>query len=181
MANTGGRVRDVLLMELASFSGSEISLLGEVEAKLQTRPEYVSALIELCGRETGAIDTGVTWLLKSHLERGRRLDSDMQTQLLERLADIRAWAACLHLCQLVRYLDLSSVSSGKIVIWAENLCTHDRPFVRAWALDALCFASNTVSSFQALAKKRFEHAESDPKASVRARARHLKTEFTWLD
>lgn len=167
-------LEDRLREALNTFDGNNISSLGETEARFWHAPGYAEALISLCQDPEDRFQTGASWLLKSHLEHGGSLHPDQVSDLVDQLGKTTAWAACLHLCQLIRHVDLSPAEAKNLARWAMTLCEHDRPFVRAWALDALCYAAETSPDLLPIARDQLAKSDADPKASVKARARNLR-------
>jgi len=126
------------------------------------------------------VDIGDSWLLKSFMEQDGKLSPALQAGLLENLSRVDAWAALLHMCQLIQYLDVSEAGLNKIMPWAEDLTEHKRPFVRAWALHVICVCADRVPRHRPYALSRIELADQDEKPSVQARMRNLRREFAWL-
>lgn len=82
---------------------------------------------------------------------------------------VTGWPGQLHLCQIAGALPLTPDQRTRWVDWAEPLLQHDRPFVRAWALDCVC----RLSADAGVVARRLSAAARDPAAAVRARARKL--------
>lgn len=164
---------DDLRKRLAVFDGRSLTVLGEAEAQFRDRPNYVDALIDLAADPDNAISTGATWLIKSILESGRVLSTNQTRALIRNLVGIAAWQAQLHICQSARHLKISAQDAGTIANWLQPLLTHDRPFVRAWAVDALCRVARQHKRYRRRVAKALDTAAEDPAASVRARARNL--------
>ena len=167
-------VLDPLRAKLSAYDGKATTFLGEAEAALSGEDGYLGALVSLLGEEEGHLASGASWLLKSALEQGRALSEGQIEALADQLPEITDWATQLHICQSVRLLTVSAGSAQRLADWLAALLDHQRPFLRAWSLDAL----------GALAKAHCEHrpafnvalalAQDDEAASVRARARNLK-------
>lgn len=165
---------NTLRNHLAAFDGRALTILGEIEARFKDHNDYLNNLVALSSDPDIAVSSGSTWLIKSCLEIGGEL-SDMQTKaLVSQIEKIGNWAAQLHLCQSVRYLNVGSEEAEKLVCWLLPLLSHDRPFLRAWSLDAICHVSKQHPGFAGKAQQAHREAFDDPAASVRARARNIR-------
>jgi len=158
---------------LAAFDRKAISIVGEIEADFDQNPQYFSAIVGLASDHENNISCGATWLIKSSMEKGHRLNSTLLNQLAAGLDEITAWDAQLHICQSVRFFELSSNNAAAFSLWLRKLLDHDRPFVRAWSLDALCRIDAEFPDMNLDTAKDIAAALNDQSASVRARARNL--------
>lgn len=163
--------------DIAAFDGRATTILGEAEARFRARPDYAASLVALAGDAEPAVSSGATWLLKAHLEAGGALAPAETDALTASLRAIAAWDAQLHVCQSVRYLTLSARDAGRLARWLESLLAHERPFLRAWSLDALWRLASRHQRHRRRAEQAFEAAGEDPAASVKARARKLRKEM----
>lgn len=162
-----------LRSRLAEFDGKAISILGETEAGFGGAENYHACLIELATDAEGHMSGGATWLIKSALENRVELSAELIDNLLARLDKITAWDAQLHICQLVQYLDISEPQARALIPWATPLLDHDRPFLRAWSLDALYRVGQKYPAVVRI-NPLIERGLADKAASVRARARNLQ-------
>ena len=180
------RIKDALRDRLAEFDGRAMSLLGEAEAALGGEPGYIDALLALISDAPdpkGLVGSGPTWLLKSFLEKGGARSAEQTQKLIATLpqeADGAHWSTSLHLCQSIRYLDLSGAGSAALWVstlwvWVKPLLAHKRPFVRAWSLDALGHLAKADEGYRENFEEALRRASEDPSASVRARARGLQS------
>ncbi len=166
-------IRDQLRTRLADYDGRAVTLLGETEAALGGKAGYLDALIALAGDDEAHVSSGATWLLKSALENGCEFSAVQVAALCESLANIAIWDAQLHVCQSIQYLFISEECAKQLADWLEPLLSHDRPFLRAWSLDALYRVSQQHRGHAAAFASALAVAEQDGAASVRARARKL--------
>ena len=139
--------RDELRSRLAEHDDWSVTLLGEAEAALRDQPHYIDALIELAGSVEAHASAGATWLIKSSLEKGRILDGEQTVALVGSLPNVTNWAAQLHLCQSMRMLEVPIDKAEAVAVWLSPLLEHKRPFVRAWALDALAHVADCDCRF----------------------------------
>lgn len=160
---------------IADFDGRSPSPLSEASARFSEEPDYLNALLALAADPEPSISTGATWMLKTALETGAMLSEAQAATLLDKLERITHWQAQLHICQMAGFLTIP----GDKVVWFRNwllpLQHHDRPFLRAWALDALCGLPGAAS--QTSVRELLEKMAEDPAASVRARVRNLRKSF----
>lgn len=161
-------------MRLMQFDGRAITLLAEAETAFREQPGYRSALVRLAADPEDTISSAATWLLKSWLEKGGVISTKQTSELCFKLAGVTSWQAQLHLCQSVRFLAVARDEADAVHSWLMPLLARDRPFVRAWSLDALASLARQHSHLHAAFAKALEHAEQDEAASVRARARNIK-------
>lgn len=160
--------------ELAAFDGKALTILGEIEARHDTKTGYRNALTALASDPTPAIASGATWLIKHYLENDGLLTPYQIDQLLSATPSMTDWMAQLHLCQSIQYLELSEEEAIILIPWLDILMSHQRAFLRAWALDALCHLTRQHAVFSHIAIVALETAEADTAASVRARARNIR-------
>ena len=165
---------DRLRTRLSAFDGRAMTVLGEIAADFGGADDYPDLLITLAGDASGPVSSGATWLIKSRLEKGARLTDVQTAALCARMDSIEDWSAQLHVCQSVQYLEIGSGEAAGLVRWLKPLLTHKRPFLRAWALDALCHVARRHSGFVCLARDALSNGHDDPAASVRARARNIQ-------
>jgi hypothetical protein len=86
---------------------------------------------------------------------------------------VTAWQSQLHICQSISYVTVPADLSPDLERWLRPLLDAPRPFLRAWAVDAMCRVYGASRKVTALLKK----METDDAASVRARVRNLSREF----
>ena len=164
-----------LRRELLAFDGRNLAALREIAARHEGSPEYVDGLVALADGSDSRVSDGATWLVKAYLETGRELTKLQCRMLISKLKTVENWAAQLHLCQVVRYLSPNAQEADEIVRWLLPLLAHDRPFLRAWSLDALCHVSAFYSAYANRSEEALHSAAQDAAASVRARAKNLRS------
>ena len=164
-----------LEIHLTEYDGKAVSLLSEARAMCQTSPDYIEELITLCADPRPVVSDGATWILKAELEDGLNLSPDLTQRLVGALDNIQSWAASLHLCQSVERLSLTSSQADHFLEWARGFADHPRPFLRAWSLHARVVLGRETDRHHAEAEEALRKAETDKAASVRARARQLRT------
>ena len=160
---------------LARYDGKATDALAEIRAAFGDRRTFLSELISLATHEEATVADGATWLIKAQLDDGARLTSAETEALLGHLSAITSWQAQLHICQSVRHFDVPAHLANSCADWFEALLTIDRPFLRAWSMDALQQLARRDAELTERAETALAAAEQDPAASVRARARQWKT------
>jgi len=159
---------------LARYDGKATDALAEICAAFGDQRTFLSELASLAAHEEAAISDGATWLIKAQLEDGARLTSAETEALLGHLDAITSWQAQLHICQSVRHLDVPTPLVNSCADWFEALLKSDRPFLRAWSMDALQELAQRDTELAERAEAALAAVEQDPAASVRARARRWK-------
>ena len=176
MAGNDKNERAALRARLTAFDGRATTILGEAEARFRGRPGYLANLVSLAGDPEPAVSSGATWLIKAHLDAGGALPASEADALLSRLDTIVAWQAQLHLCQIARDLRFGAEQARCFADWLEPLLGHERSFLRAWSLDALCRLALRDEAYRPPAKRALQRAALDRAASVAARVRRLQKE-----
>ena len=156
---------------LGNFDGKAVSMLAEIRAEFGGRKTFVSELVSLAADDEGAVSDGATWLIKNMLDEGNRLTSSQTEDLINCLDAIATWQAQLHVCQSVRHLDVPARQTEAFADWLDPLLQSDRPFLRAWSMDALQHLASRNPNLRRRADASLDAAQRDPAASVRARAR----------
>ena len=160
--------------QLAAFDRKSPSVLTEAAAIYGSDKTYFDRLADLSADEDDAVSSGATWLIKHHAENGEALAPDQCVTLADHLDRITAWDAQLHICQSARLLPYPDKVTDRLLTFARPLLAHRRPFLRAWSLDLLCHLAERNHGIGSEAETALAHAEKDPAASVRARARNLR-------
>jgi len=164
-----------LLEDLREYDGRAMTLLGEVQVRFAAAPGYLMSLADLSSCPEAHVSDGATWLLKAHLENGGTLAPLETNRLLESLPTVTDWAAQLHVCQMLQWLNVGKDQAAPVAAWLEPLTKHERPFLRAWSMSALQALAQQHPSHSENAEAALCRAEGDKAASVKARARQVRT------
>ncbi len=156
---------------LARYDGKATDILLEIRAVFGDRESFLSELVGLAAHDDAAVSDGATWLIKARLEDGARLTGSETDALLGRLQAIASWQAQLHICQSLQRLAVPEPLTEAVADWLTPLLTSERPFLRAWSMDALQELASRNASLAASAEAALDAALQDSAASVRARAR----------
>ena len=163
---------------LGRYDGKATELLTEIRAAFGARQTFLSELVSLASHEEAPISDGATWLIKALLDDGARLTGSETEALLGRLNTITSWQAQLHICQSIRHLAIPTPLASNCADWFEALLKSNRPFLRAWSMDALQELALRNAMLAGRAAAALQAAEQDPAASVRARARRWRERVT---
>lgn len=159
--------------QLLSYDGRSATMLSELAARHQDDASFLDSVIKLSAAAEDNISDGATRIIKLHIDNGGALSPQQTGALVKNCKKITSWSAQLHICQVVGRLKLSSSQAAALVPRLTPLLSHDRPFLRAWALDALCAVAHANDRFKKQANDALAAAENDKAASVRARARNI--------
>ena len=156
---------------LDCFDGKAVSLLSEAAVQWSDAPDYLDSLIALCGDDAPMVQSGASWLLLDHARQGGRLTEARLAALGTRLGGLQDWSGVLHVLQLLEYQPVPPDDVSPFADLARQHLDHDRPFLRAWSVSALCRLATRHPHLLAEAEAAHRAALDDPAASVRARAR----------
>lgn len=161
---------DILAAAISEYDGRSPGILTEVAHRHRDDPGYVDALVDLSAHAERLICEGATWLLKKALEEGAEPTREQIAALVEALPAIKAWQAQLHLCQSIAMLEVPPACRLRLAAWLRDRIGANRPFLRAWALDALYRIEGPTDQMRSL----LDRMATDEAASVRARVRGLR-------
>ena len=159
--------------QLAHYDGRSVSMLSELTARYRDNASYIDAIVSLSADAEDNISDGATHMIKIHVDGGGALSAKQTGALVKSCGAVTSWQAQLHICQVIARLTLSASQAAALAPWLKPLLSHRRPFLRAWALDALCAIAQANDKFKKQALDALTAAENDKAASVRARARHI--------
>jgi len=165
-----------ILLDLAQYDGKQVDVLEAIQRSHAPDAGVLAELITLADAEETNVATGATWLLRSYVEAGAPLDSNLVSSLAVTLKGIGSHWARLHICQAVRSIEIPEGDAGSFADFLHHCTRSERPFLRAWATDGLYRLAQQHDSYEAEAALVLETALTDPAASVRARARRILLE-----
>ncbi len=165
---------DALFTALHAFDGKSVEPLKSCLAEDGLGAGDIPRLIEACAAPSEKHQVGATWLLKAYLEQGRTVTAAEAAAFVGTLAGLSHWEARLHACQLLRHLEVAAADLAAVTDFLGAEIAAQKPFLRAWACDALVHLSDRHPSLRQSAGAALAAAEADPAASVRARARQLR-------
>ena len=159
---------------LKRYDGKTTATLSEIRAAFGGRQTFPSDLVRLAAHDDTRVSEGATWLIKDLLDGGARLTPSQTEDLLGRLDAVSSWQAQLHICQAAGRLETPAHLTDACADWLTSLLQSDRPFLRAWSMDALQHLASRSRKLAGRAEAALAAAEQDPAASVRARARNWR-------
>jgi len=159
---------------LRNFDGKATTILTEIRATFGNEGSLLSDLVPLIAHSETQVSVGATWLIKDLLDDNMRLTPSQIEDLVGHLHAATSWQAQLHLCQSIRHIEIPEHLTTPCADWLMPLLQSDRPFLRAWSMDALQHLASRNKKLRAAAGTALDAAEQDPAASVRARARNCR-------
>lgn len=136
-------------------------------------PEVWNEVVELARDPEGRIAAGATWLFRRWVEEGHVPTGRALERLSEHLGDVADKWARLHLVQALPSIDLPRELAPAWADFCRRGLAADAPFLRAWSVNAFVHLARIDPALASEARAALESALSDPKASVRARARKI--------
>ena len=156
---------------MADFDGAAVSMLSEASLPFRADPQYSHALVFLFDDPEPTIQIGASWLLLDHVKTKKALRPEYLDELAPRLEGVTAWMAALHVLQALDFYKAPHHKADKFAAFCQQHLTHDRPFLRAWSMNALCRLAAQHTAYRPEAQRARQAALEDKSASVRARAR----------
>ena len=167
MARTGVTLRRAV----CAWDGKSATAIAAVHERHRTERGFVSGLIDLLSEPDA--QRGASWLLKHHLDSGKRLNSAQARKVYHALAGLAHWESCLHLLQSLQYLNVASDDRTLVEGFVRRCLGQDNKFVRAWAYDGLYRLAAQYADLTEEVDKIFDMAMRDEAPSVKARIRRL--------
>lgn len=147
---------------------------AQIEAVYRARCEqrgFIRALIALA--DDRACHSGLTWLLKHHVEKTGYTPSAGQVRALLALATATTfWQARLHVLQMIDALSFDDGDVDDALRLASDCTEADEIFVRAWAYYGLAALAATYPQHRTAVRARLELAMTrENRASAKVRLR----------
>jgi hypothetical protein len=166
-----------LIGRLGEYDGRSVEVLERIRDGGAPADDDIDELIGLASGPGEKLAAGATWLLRAWIEAGQITLSPSQWEdLVDGLSGVSDPWARLHIAQTVRSVRVPSghvaTLAGVLSEWRQG----DRPFLRAWATDALVVLARDHDEVRDLAVDALRMARADAAPSVRARARRLDAE-----
>ena len=161
-----------IFLALADYDGKQVAVLEGILASTPPSPRALDELITLTTSPEAHVAGGATWLLRRYLV-DTPLSRDQTAALIAVLPGVSDVWARLHLCQSARSLDVDEAEADAFADFVRECRGSERPFLRAWATDAMSALASRHAKFEEEAAEAVEEALSDTAASVRARARRI--------
>ncbi|WP_282605195.1 hypothetical protein [Pelagibius sp. Alg239-R121] len=155
----------------------DVKTTGSLEAACRSAGKNFTEfdrLLVLADSEDTRLQTAATWVVRKLLELGAELTSAQLERFVESAAAQTAWEARLHIAQSIQFIGDEDLEVQKLAKIIQPWCNAKRPFLRAWALDAICRLAQRDPGLKPTASERLARGAEDPAASVRARVRNLR-------
>lgn len=156
-----------------NYDGRDVEPLAKAYQAFASVGGFTDEVLKLCRSANALEGEAATWLLKAFMDDGGRLTAAQTRQLIDIAGDFSSWQAQLHVCQCIRKLETEPEDANVLVEWLMPFLSSERPFLRAWSLDALSAITEQHASHREVFSSALSKAASDDAASVRARARKL--------
>lgn len=167
-----------LAARLACFDGKDVTPLCALVDDVDPAGDDLAELCDLARRPE--LTDAATWVVKNAAERhDLRFGARDSARLLALLDRVTSWGATLHVLQLVRRATITKARKDGVQRAVLEATEHARPFVRAWAYDALAHLADAHAELRRQAVALFDHAAEHDTAAIRARIRDLREHFPW--
>ncbi len=168
---------DAILERVLEFDGKTT---GSLESACRSAGKDFTGfdqLLELAASADTRMQIGATWAIRKLLELGADMSAEELERFTETAAAQTAWEAQLHIAQSIQFLESANLNTGALAKTLHPWCDAKRPFLRAWAIDAICQLAQRDPSLNETAMELLTKGEQDAAASVRARVRNLRKEI----
>ncbi len=162
----------MLVREQLVAANSKPDALRSIAQAFVNAPDFANILLRLTGAPEPSVSDGASWILKDAIAAGLKLTKAQSRTYADNALSSDNWATALHFCQSIDGLRFDA--GAAIAERLNDFTTHERPFVRAWALHALCALADRDRSLAPLARAAYDAAKNDPSAAVRARRRNMR-------
>lgn len=163
---------------LRAYDGKSTAVLESILGAGAPDAAELREAVALCGSAEPHVAAGASWLLRAWAEaEGVSVGAPLVRRLAVVLPQIEDHWARQHVCQALRSLRVPRPVAEEFAAFVRACVASERPFLRAWAVDGMVRLSAAHSDYRLEAEGMVAAALGDPKASVRARARHLAAEL----
>ena len=172
--------RRELELALKNFDGSNLNPLKLALSENVDCPETLEVLLDRMESGSDTERIGASWILLNRVSLRPWIGAEEQAKALGTLAEDSPWQALLHVLQLLPALPLSRRDCQMIFPVVVELTRHSRPFVRAWAHNAVYAVANWEPTLRAKAERVLLQGSRRDSASVRARLRSVAQGSSWF-
>ncbi len=167
----------VLIAKLGEYDGRSVDVLERIRDRGVPSGRDVDDAIGLASGPDPKLAAGATWLLRAWLESGdATLAAGQWSDLVGGLPEVDDPWARLHIAQAIRCVRVPEEHAAPLAAALSLWRASQRPFLRAWATDALVCLARDHASLADRAADALRDARADSAASVRARARRIDAE-----
>ncbi len=156
---------------IAGWDGKSAEDIENIYNRYSSDSLFVANLIDFT-RQT-ALQKGATWLLKHHLQRGRRISAEQAASVFKLLSQLSHWESMLHILQSLPYLRIGKSDVKVLEVFLRQCLLDTNKFVRAWAYNGFHELAKQHPKYRDEARQFFEMALKDEAPSVKARIRNI--------
>ncbi len=157
--------------ELATWDEKSAGETGAVYESHYKQPDFVDTLIKLT--DDAFYQKGATWLLKTWLKAGNKLETRQIKALYELLPTLEHWETKLHLLQSIPWMPIAEESKKHVEAFLRTTLTDSNKFVRAWSYSGFYELALQYPEYTSEARQLLAMAMNDEAASVQARVRNI--------
>lgn len=160
-----------LSSELAAWDGKSADDIRKIYEQHCEVPNFALKLSGLINEP--ALQKGITWLLKAHLESAGQPDPEVTEKICDSLQVLQDWEPKLHVLQCLQYLKITEAQKDQLAIFLRSCIDDEVKFVRAWGYGGFYELSLQFPEFRKEAERYAAFALETESASVRARLRKV--------
>jgi hypothetical protein len=157
--------------EICKWDGKSVNDIGAIYERYGHEKLFSSEVIKLI--ERGPFQKGATWLLKRHLENGKRLNADQVNKTYAALPRLKEWESKLHVLQCMSSMPIPEPKKKMVEVFLRKCLVDNNKFIRAWAYNGFYELSKQYSEYRQETKQFFEMAMRDEVPSVKSRIRNI--------
>ena len=117
--------------ELAGWDGKSTIDIDRTYTRHGKGASFVPKIIHLLQQLDK--QKGATWLLKRHLENGRKLTTKETAAVFKLLPRLEQWETKLHILQCLSYIKIDNTEKKDVELFLRQCLADSNKFVRAWA------------------------------------------------
>ncbi len=157
--------------EIAAWNGKSADDIRVIYKSHHAMPDFSSTVIKLL--KESVYQKAATWLLKTWLESGNKLDNSQIKVIYGFLNKLDHWEAKLHVLQSMPFMPIEKTERKNVENFLRITLTDHNKFVRAWSYNGFYELATQHSEYVNETKQFFEMAMRDEAASVKARIRNI--------
>lgn len=171
---------DYLRSILEVFDGKEVTALRAVAHNSQFSLASLEALLSLIEGEEEKFQIGASWIILNAVSIHKFIGEGEKDRILDILSWNTHWQVSLHFLQLFPVLEITKDQSSDIFHVLLKLTDHKRPFVRAWACNALYTLAERNIELRKPVNELLRLSLINDGGSVRARIRNAINNSEWF-
>lgn len=160
-----------LEQEIEGWNGKSSNDIDDIYHRHQKDELFISKIIAISRNPD--LQKGSTWLLKRHLQSGKKIANESHSQLLRILPHIKKWEPKLHILQCLPYIDIKEQEKKTVEHFLRYCLIDKNKFVRAWAYSGFHQISTQYPEYKDEAKEMLKLALKNEAPSVKSRIRNI--------